>query len=181
MLRLGTERHVVHVPQLPVKSFTKMRYYLCAGLCLLVAVSAHKSALADCLDDKLNALKGQSLPLSANGGVRSGTCGGCCLLGTCEPPSRRDTVRFTAPPGYTIEGPVLVKINSANGEGGVSDVAYSGDPEGRVTSASVDVWCKSQNQAAGAGAWRDVTLTGLLRRHVTPDDVVTAARQCGAH
>jgi hypothetical protein len=154
---------------------------LTAALGLVIFLTAIPSVRAGCLENKLEALKGQSTAFSANGGVRSGTCGGCCALGTCQPPSRRDIVRYTAPPGYTIEGAVTIHVDSANGEGGVGAAAYAGDAEGRVTSVSVEVWCSSQNQAAGAGAWRNITLSGTLRRHVTPDDVVAAAKQCGAN
>jgi hypothetical protein len=150
-------------------------------LAFIIFLTAAPWVLAGCLEDKLETLKGESTAFSANGGVRSGACGGCCALGTCQPPSRRDTVRYTAPPGYTIEGAVAIHIDSANGEGGVGAAAYTGDADGRVTSVSVEVWCTSQNQVAGAGAWRNITLSGALRRHVTPDDVVAAAKQCGAH
>jgi hypothetical protein len=76
---------------------------------------------------------------------------------------------------------VTVNTDSSNGEGGVGEASYIGDAEGRVTGVSVEIWCKSQNQVAGAGAWREITLSGRLRRHVTPDDVVAAAKRCGAN
>ena len=90
---------------------------------LLLSIVIVEAASANCFDDKLNQLRGDGIPFtSPPDGVRSGTCGGCCTLGRCRPPSDRKPIRYSAPPGYIIEGPVNVNPDGSNGQGGYSDV-----------------------------------------------------------
>ena len=57
-----------------------------AALGFIAFLSIPAPLRAGCLDNKLETLKGQSTAFSTKGSVRSGTCGGCCALGTCSPP-----------------------------------------------------------------------------------------------
>jgi len=103
-------------------------------------------------------------PFARQGGVLSGSCGGCCLFGTCQPPSRRDTIVYQAPPGYEITGQATIRMIAEAGEGGHESVVYHRDASGRIIMVTLEIWCRSQNQAAGAGAWRTFELAGSIRR-----------------
>ncbi len=76
-----------------------------------------------------------------------------------------DNVCYSAPPGYSIDGQVLVRDDGNNGgRGSISPVSYSVDAKNNTVKACVNLRAWSEPIPFGAGGWQYVTLSGLIRK-----------------
>jgi hypothetical protein len=157
--------------------FFLSRLFIYAVVSMIGALVLQYQSYAACYEDEVAKLKGPERSFKVSNSVRSPPCGGCCTLNTCQPPSREGEVRYKTLMGYTVTNAERDIIRS-NGDGDVSVVHYEYDSNGRVSSVYVKISCRSENKAAGAGAWRAVEIRGTIQKHLTNDDLEAANRRC---
>jgi len=118
--------------------------------------------------------------------ARSGTekftvSGGARASGTgpqLDPATDEQTVCYAPPPGYEIEGSVLVRDDGNNGgRGSIGAVEYTTDINGRQIKACVRAKAWSEAKLFGAGGWQHVTLSGLIRKVEASVSQVTEAKE----
>lgn len=120
--------------------------------------------------------------------IRSPTCGGCCGLpdglGGCSPPSRTGRAMFTAPEGFKITSrnfELTRQNDSGGGRGGNGDWQIETDNDGNTIAVTLPYNTRSQDQAFGAGNWREYRIFGQFERIVSTADILRIAAECGAN
>ncbi|MBP2305980.1 S1 family peptidase [Azospirillum melinis] len=126
-----------------------------------------------CVRLKLKELAEQIRPIDAQGSVR---CEGGGPLGRGD--RKNSTVSIDAPPGYFIDGPARVTIQSDN-RGSHTGPFYGMSSTTQLqTRAWIEISCQSPNQVFGPGAWYDTLLTANLKQIIDQPITDRIVAQC---